>query len=390
MTTHPHYPVRMLISPSIAAVLTIAAVLLSFAAQPLAAPTQSSTTTLNAPPGVLVSIRTDWAFDSPGTNARITEATFSDTTYYNVARVANGHAWVESKTEAELNALPSPPPGTFETTVDVTMTNDEGQTATGTFTLQTSYDRASAGTGLAPPSVTPPTFAQTAALNAAPGVLVTLPVADAFDNPGTNPRYASANYSTTAVYYSLAGVSLTSGGHFGTLVVQAKTAAELNALASPPASPITLTAEVSMTNDEGQTATGTITFQTHYARGTPPTFTQASAISTSSGTMLTINADQVFENAGTNPRITAASTSDADAPYCSVRIRGRTGATYLVVTVQSDWQLGGMSPLPDNPFTFSVQVTMTNDEGHTATGSIAFSSTWSVPSNKLSDDPEGP
>ena len=46
---------------------------------------------------------------------------------------------VEPKSQAQLNALASPPDWRFEVTVDVTMTNDEGQTATGTLTFVTTY-----------------------------------------------------------------------------------------------------------------------------------------------------------------------------------------------------------------------------------------------------------
>ena len=48
---------------------------------------------------------------------------------------------VEPKTEAQLNALASPPDWRFEVTVEATMTNDEGQTATGTLTFVTTYTR---------------------------------------------------------------------------------------------------------------------------------------------------------------------------------------------------------------------------------------------------------
>ena len=48
--------------------------------------------------------------------------------------------------------------------------------------------------------------------------------------------------------------------------VTVKSNAELNAMASPPDNPFTFTAEVTMTNDAGQTATGTITYRTHYAK----------------------------------------------------------------------------------------------------------------------------
>ena len=226
-----------------------------------------------------------------------------------------------------------------------------------------------------------PTFSQTDTLDVAPDAMVTVPVADAFDNAGTNPRYTSANYSNTAVYYSLAGMSLTSGGYFGTLVVQAKTTEELNAMSPAPDSPITLTAEVSMTNDEGDTASGTITFETHFTKpGTAlvaPTFSQADAISAPPGTLFTVYADSVFNNAGTNPRFTEKTVSEACNTYCDlVQLSGNPGAEHLNVQVKSNADLSAISPQPANPFTFTVDVTMTNDEGQTATGTISFQTSW--------------
>ena len=44
-------------------------------------------------------------------------------------------------TNAELNALDPRPDNPFTFTADVTMTNDEGQTASGTLTFETTYDR---------------------------------------------------------------------------------------------------------------------------------------------------------------------------------------------------------------------------------------------------------
>ena len=345
-------------------VLALAMLVLS-AAQPLAAPTQSSQTTLNAPPGVRVSISAHFAFDNTGTNAEITEATFSDTTYYNVARVDNGYAWVEAKTDAELNALPSPPPETFETTVDVTMTNDEGATATGTIALQTTYARASAPpTGASQPTLRPTNPGQDEFNNAPPGVLVSLsadaPANGVFDNAGTNPRITGAVFSTTE-YYNTHRIAR------DMVWVEAKTSAQLNAMSPPPPSPFDVTVDVTMTNDEGQTATARITFRTSYDRVEPtPTPTMyGMGLQPLPGQTVISYAAGMFRNSGTNPRYTSADFSTTD--YYSVH-EIRDGN--IVVQVKTEAQLNALASPPDSPFTVSVEVTMANDEGHTASGTL--------------------
>ena len=76
---------------------------------------------------------------------------------------------------------------------------------------------------------------------------------------GTNPRITEATFSTTA-YCDLHEI------RDGRLWVQAKTAADLNALSAPPPDPFEVTVDVSMTNDEDRIITGTITFETRYLR----------------------------------------------------------------------------------------------------------------------------
>ena len=263
MTMNRRRIVKLSFRRGAALALAVAALALS-GTQAAAAPTQREDRTLNAPPGVLVSILAFAAFDNAGTNPRITNAVFSDTTYYNTAmlREDNGIVFIEAKSEADLNAMSPRPDSPIRTTVVVTMTNDEGQTATGTFTLETAYEKATTQTTPAPQ----PALSQTTALNAPPGTLVTVAAADVFDNAGTNPRFTSVHFSSTAAYYELAGMSFASGS----LVVQAKTAEELRSQSPPPENPFTVTAEVTMSNDEGQTATGTLTFRTTYVTDPEP------------------------------------------------------------------------------------------------------------------------
>ena len=163
-------------------------------------------------------------------------------------------------TAAELNDLESPPPSPFTVDVTVTMTNDEGETASGTITFRTEYDRES-DTAL-PGEPEGPSFSETETRIAPPGVALYVTADNSFNNVGTNPRITEAEFSTTA-YYSIHQVTN------GIAWLQPMTAAELNDLESPPPSPFTVDVTVTMTNDEGETASGTITFRTEYDRDAP-------------------------------------------------------------------------------------------------------------------------
>lgn len=327
-----------------------------------AAPTFDGGGISNAPPGILISLRAAANFADAGTNPRITGAVFSDTAYYETHEIRNGHAWVKTKTSAQLNAMSPPPPNPFEVTVQLTMANDEGETASGTLTLRTQYDRNPSGT------TTPrrqPTLSATDTFNAIPGVLMSIGADTNFNDAGTNPRFTDAVFSTTE-YYDVNRVLR------GRIWVQAKSEADLNAMASPPDSPFTVTAEVTMTNDEDQTATATLTFRTTYNRTEPapqtPSVTKPPPTARSygynprPGFTYTVYAGGLFRNPGTNPRFTAAVFSTTD--YYSIH-EIRNGE--LKVQVKTAEQLNAMDSPPDSPFTVTVDLTMTNDEGETAT-----------------------
>ncbi|MYB76951.1 MAG: hypothetical protein F4X83_07635 [Chloroflexi bacterium] len=211
------------------------------------------------PPGTLVSANADYYFDNPGAGAAITDAVFSTTAYYNTHRVSRGYVWVQAKTHAELNALSPRPPNPFTVDVTVTMTNDAGQTASGTITFRTDYQR-NQDPGVVP--VAKQLGVITVPSRAGGGAYArVLSVRDLFDDVGPFATISSAVFSTTEYYTSRHGVSAD-----GRLWVEAKTNEELNALETPPPSPFTVDAVVTMTNSEGQTATGTFTFQTTYVR----------------------------------------------------------------------------------------------------------------------------
>ena len=247
-------------------VLLAALAALTLGAAPAAAtealPTLSITENRIGTPGAGHGIVAAWSFDNAGTNPRFTDAVFSTTEYYNQHEILDGIVYLQVKTNAQLNALASPPPSPFTVDVAVTMTNDEGQTAEGTVTFETTYNRAVPTFVPESGSSAPTLKIQRDALDAPPGVTVHVEADQAFDNAGTNPVITDAVFTATE-YYSEHGVGN------GIVYLKAKTAAELSALASPPSSPFTVNLTMTMTNDEGQTASGTISVRTNYERVEP-------------------------------------------------------------------------------------------------------------------------
>ena len=325
-------------------------------------PVFSETEARIAPVGILVYVLAGDAFDNAGTNPRFTGAVFSSTEYYSAHTIRDGILYVQPRTAAELSALPSPPSSPFTVAVDATMTNDEGQTATGTLTFRTTYERVEAALS-SEPAAPEPVFSQTEALTLRPGFQTNIGAGDAFDNAGTNPRFTGAVFSTSEYY-----------DHWisdGRLWVQAKTDVQLSFLPSPPPSPFTVTADVTMTNDDGQTATGTITFRTTYERDTSepaqPVFSQTEAIGAPPGETVLLSAADIFDDAGTNPRLTNAVFSTGE--YYKI---GHARLGMLWLEAKTAEELSALPSPPPSPFTVGVTVTMANDEGKTATGTITF------------------
>ena len=246
---------------ALAAALLLGAAPVAFAPEAAAEPTfKTGLEVRKATPGILITAAAVDAFDNAGTNPRYTEAAFSTMEYYVEAytRIYDGLLFLQPKTSEELNALASPPPNPFTVTVEVTMTNDEGETATGTLKFKTDY--ASGSDDETAPSLQSnpqPYLVRWTAITAEPGTTVTVYAVNLFASAGTNPKITDAVFSTTE-YYDTHEV------RDGLLRVQAKSAADLNALASPPSDPFTVEVRVTMANDEGQTASGTINFETTY------------------------------------------------------------------------------------------------------------------------------
>ena len=247
--------------------------------------------------------------------------------YYNPHYIQEGILFLRAKTAAELNAMTPPPPSPFTVDVTVTMTNDAGQTASGTITFETTYNRAqaSASASQSAAPATTPAFRDPGTVTAAPGATLTYRATDLFDNAGAGARITVAGLNP-GNYYTIDETQFDRG----VLQVDVMTAAALSALSTPPDSPFTVDATVTMTNDAGQTASGSFTFQTTYDRVSAPeenagptgpvlvqTFKQLAA-----GITGWIRADTAFDHAGTNPRITEASFSSME--YFD------TGHTYIV------------------------------------------------------------
>ena len=337
---------------------------LTLGAAPAAAePAFSETETRNAPPGNRLYITANWTFDNAGTNPRITDAVFSTTEYYSEHGVGSGIVYLQAMTDAGLNALASPPPSPFTVDVTVTMANDEGQTAEGTVTFTTTYERAEPEEEEAAPA---PTFKQSGAGQAPSGVLVSIHAGQFFDNAGTNPRITDAVFSTTK-YYDTHEISR------GILWVRARTDAELNALSPPPPRPFTVNVTVTMTNDEGQTAEGTIAVQTDYER-VEPEQEEEEATPPSLGTLnwntLPGHLATVLPNNwsfGTNPMHT-------DVVFSTTEYYAEQGISsgVLWVRIKTSAELNALPSPPPRPFTVTADVTLTNDEGQTATGRIIF------------------
>lgn len=143
-------------SPSKAAVLVAALALAALVLSGAPALAQSTSQLVpwddeqevGAPPDVRVSLRATSVFRysgqrHAGTNPVLTDVDFSTMDYYVAADtgIEDGVLYVKAKTEDELNALPEPPDSPIKVTADVTMENDEGDSATHTVTFKTGYTK---------------------------------------------------------------------------------------------------------------------------------------------------------------------------------------------------------------------------------------------------------
>ena len=260
MKTHPHRAVDLPASspsrragPHGAAALMAVLAALMLGTTAAVAQTENKITT-NVPVGTVMTIEPDRFHGYPDvtpTNPKFTAVTFSTMEYYDdsVTGLLGKYIAVKTKTAAELNALDDPPSNPFTVTADATWTDDTGTTESVTIWLKTTW-----------PKTTPPgpTLSVTT-VNAPPDVSASGWASYFFSNAGAGARLTDVSFSTMDYY------NADRTGLFGPyLDVTAKTSEELNAMDSPPPNPFTVQVTLTMTNNAGQTATGTADYVTSY------------------------------------------------------------------------------------------------------------------------------
>jgi len=310
-------------------------------------------------------------------NPRFTSVTFSTMDYYDDTSTGlfGSLVTVKPKTAAELNAMDNPPSNPFTVTADATWTDDTGTTKEVKITFKTTWSKESPPPTPPTPTPTPTPPAETEydlikSVNAPMGTLTRVVPDSIYDsrNDALNARFTSVTFSTMDYYDD------SSTGLFGSLVtVKPKTAAELNAMDIPPPNPFTVTAGATWTDDTGTTKDVKITFKTTWPKELPPTPTGVTLSVTTQeappGSAASGYADYFFSNAGQGARLTDVSFSTME--YYNADRTGLYGG-FLDVTAKTSEELNAMDPPPPNPFTVQVTVTMRNNAGEEATGTIDY------------------
>ena len=237
----------------------------------------------NAPPGTLVSRPIDDIFKNDGgnprdlgTDPRLTGVEWSTTEYAYPGQTIGfvegmaGRLYYRNKTGDELNRMADPPPSPFFVTATVSMENDEGETVTGCeYVFGTAYHRDPV-VQVPTATVTPepavpnppdpiPVLQRDTALAPA-GVTVSAFPEYFFTDVGTNLRFVSAHFQSKA-YYDADKSGLVGG----ILEVTAKSAEDLEAMGDyTPPNPFWITVRLKVTNDEGFSTVGTVTYETSW------------------------------------------------------------------------------------------------------------------------------
>ncbi|MCY4589384.1 MAG: hypothetical protein OXE86_02220 [Alphaproteobacteria bacterium] len=353
---------------------------------------QDGTVSLPLSISTLYALRADLNFDNAGTNPRFTDVTFSTTEWYSESGITNGVIWIKTKTAAELNALASPPPNPFTVTVTATMTNDEGQTASGTFALETTYAR----TENTPSTPSGPAPTPVHSTREAPvAVLLSHWVSYSFTNAGTNAKFTDVTFDKPEYLDVPPSGNIETASNGDTLFwLRTKTSEQLRALFSPPPSPFTVKATVKMTNDEGHTGTGTVTFTTNYVtqiadlpESVTPSPSSVDVVKMPPGTATTVDADSLFDNPGTNPRFTAVVLSTREYYATAGIAQSGNAAGEYVVQVKSLADLKAMDSLPASPIEVTATVTMINDEGATGTRTVTFETAYGEDEESEAEEP---
>ena len=339
-------------------------------------PPPESGMSVTSPAGVLISVRVEDVFESPGTNPRFTKAVFSNPEYLDSGYpvVTSDRVLWRVKDSEEFHSMSSPPSSPFTHTALLTMTNDGRKSFEKLITLESTYAK---DTTTPQPAPADPTPVSGIKVGSPAGMLVEIYVDFVFTNRGTNPRFTKAVFSNPE-YLDSDYPQVTSDRVFW----KVKRHEELNSMSSPPSSPFTNTAKLSMTNDEGAIAENEITIETLYAKKTTDT-TPPPRIKPTPKAEITINApaniligtkaDNVFDNPGTNAKITHATFSTLDY-YDTTSTKILEGRVFVKVKTVAD--LNALPSPPPNPFTVTGWLTMTNDEGDMVGITVTYKTTY--------------
>lgn len=235
----------------------LAAAVLLGAASAAAEPVFVPIGTVSAGPGLWIVVSAEEVFDDAGTNPRFTSASAANTERLEDLLVDEGIFQLRAKSSADLRALVPPPPNPFVTDVTVWMINDEDESGTGVITFRTKYAGSVAATP--PPTPTNPS------VDAPAGAIRIISVDEAFDNPGTNPRFTKAEFETLD-YYVRSSTDIQDHAEHQ-ISVEVKTSEQLRALTPRPPNPFAVEVKVTMANDEGYASSSMVTLETRYDDG---------------------------------------------------------------------------------------------------------------------------
>ena len=223
-------------------------------------------------------------------------------------------------------------------------------------------------------------------VSAPAGTLVSYTASGIFEDAGTNPKFTGV-YPLFDEYIEQYYTGTDPADGTSRFYLRVMSADALNALPSPPSNPIHTMVTVSITNDEGQTFTRSITFETRYRRiasygpgpGQPTAVARSTLFMAPPGSTVGISPHDVFDHAGTNPVFTEVNFSTTDY-YQEFKIHDsprdyHTHGT-ISLTVKDNDQLNALPSPPRSPFQVIATLTMTNDEKQTATARLGITTQY--------------
>jgi len=122
------------------------------------------------------------------------------------------------------------------------------------------------------------------------------------------------------------------------------------------------------------------------AAAAEPTLIWTDPISIPAGQDRTVPASGVFSNFGEGAVYTSVTfsttnylnTSDTGlhSTFLGAPSMSASSGAHLTISVLSTGELNDLSPRPDNPFTFTADVTLRNDAGDEASATLKFETYW--------------